>query len=407
MPWGVAAAVVGAAGAAYSADQAADAQTGAAGAARALSQAQYNDTRNRNEPFYFSGTDALSRLTQRIPELTAAYDPSKLMDSPGYQFGLSEGQKALERSLAARGAGGGGAAMKAALRFGTDYGTSKLNDAFSRDQTSKQQIYNQLMGLTGIGQASANNTAAAGQQYAAQGGAALIGAGNAQAASQIAQGNIWGNLLNQGASMYERRQQGGGAGGSSFGATPNAIGYGTGGTSGYIVPGGYDAGVGGVGAGGSPDGYWADGGPVLVDELPPPRREPKVGTKGPVRGGTGGGLSREAIRAALDQASAPAAPAKSGLAALPTNPVTNPGGLRKAQMQELGLKGGGEVDGPGGPKDDAIRARLSDGEHVWDAEAVTALGEGDNARGQEILNAMREGVKREHAKGKRKGARRG
>jgi hypothetical protein len=50
---------------------------------------------------------------------------------------------------------------------------------------------------------------------------------------------------------------------------------------------------------------------------------------------------------------------------------------------------GGMVHGPGGPRDDAIPAHLSNGEHVMDAASVTALGRGSNARGQKKLNALR------------------
>jgi len=37
-------------------------------------------------------------------------------------------------------------------------------------------------------------------------GSNLIGAGNAQAASSLAQGNAWGNALNQGVSSYKSYQ---------------------------------------------------------------------------------------------------------------------------------------------------------------------------------------------------------
>jgi hypothetical protein len=44
-------------------------------------------------------------------------------------------------------------------------------------------------------------------------------------------------------------------------------------------------------------------------------------------------------------------------------------GLKRRDMRR-----GGDVDGPGGPTDDAIPARLSDGEYVLNAEAVKLLG---------------------------------
>lgn len=377
MPWAAAAAAVGAAGISYAGQQkAAKGQAGAAGEATGLAREQFQRTEQMNAPFYQGGVDALQILQRNLPGMTEAYDPTKLLQEPGYQFGLAEGQKALERSLAARGAGGGGAALKAAARYGSDYGTTKLDEAFGRQQSSNQQRYNQLMGLINVGQSSANQTAAAGGQFSAQAGANTMGAADARAAADIAGANTIGSLLNQGASMYGRRQNGGA---SSFGTTSiDGGGFGTGANHGNE-----DYGQ-----------FFADGGPVYA------RKEPKVGTRSPLPSGGGGGMSREAVRAALDAASAPAKPAPGSMGALPTNPVTNPGGVRKAQMQEMGLRNGGEVDGPGGPREDAIPARLSDGEHVMDAATVTALGDGDNAKGQEILNQMRAAIKKHHGRAK-------
>ena len=114
-------------------------------------------------------------------------------------------------------------------------------------------------------------------------------------------------------------------------------------------------------------------------------------------GGGGGGLSRDAILAALDaahtQAPQPQQPARRGAISAPT----------AAGLRAIGeFAKGGEVAGPGGPRDDAISAQLSDGEHVWDAASVTALGDGDNERGQALLNEMRQRIKAHNGGKKRK-----
>lgn len=49
----------------------------------------------------------------------------------------------------------------------------------------------------------------------------------------------------------------------------------------------------------------------------------------------------------------------------------------------------GPVDGPGSGADDKIPAQLSDGEHVWSAKDVSALGSGSNAEGQRRLYRLR------------------
>jgi hypothetical protein len=51
------------------------------------------------------------------------------------------------------------------------------------------------------------------------------------------------------------------------------------------------------------------------------------------------------------------------------------------------LAGGGAVSGPGGPKSDSIRAWLSNGEHVWTAAEVAALG------GQQAMYALRRAIR--------------
>ena len=51
--------------------------------------------------------------------------------------------------------------------------------------------------------------------------------------------------------------------------------------------------------------------------------------------------------------------------------------------------GGGAVNGPGTTTSDSIPANLSNGEHVMDANTVSAIGGGDNAAGQSMLNNFR------------------
>jgi hypothetical protein len=378
MPWSIAAPIVAAGVGAAASNSASKGQQGAAGAATDLARSQYTDTVERNQPFLQAGTDALAMLQQKLPTLNSGYDPAKLTSEPGYQFGLQQGQQALERSLAARGRGVSGAALKAASEFGTNYGTTKLNDAFSRDQAAKQQSFGQLQALTQIGQSSANNTSAAGQGFAAAAGQNGINAADSAGANIIGQGNQLQGLINQGVSLYGR--SGGGA--SS--------------TPGYS----YDQGSDGAG------GYYSNEGrnyPIQLADGGPVRAEPRVGSRTPLPGGsTSGGMSREAILAALSDAHAQGQQ-RSGIGALPANPVTNPGAINDARMRSAGAyASGGAIRGPGGPTDDAIPARLSDGEHVFDAEAVTALGDGDNEKGQALLNEMRHRIKAHRAGQKRK-----
>ncbi len=51
------------------------------------------------------------------------------------------------------------------------------------------------------------------------------------------------------------------------------------------------------------------------------------------------------------------------------------------------------VRGPGGGQDDQVPARLSPGEYVFDADVVSALGDGNNEHGAALLDAMRERIR--------------
>lgn len=80
-----------------------------------------------------------------------------------------------------------------------------------------------------------------------------------------------------------------------------------------------------------------------------------------------------------------------------------PGGLAEmfeqaAMQQEPNAPFAGMVQGPGGGQDDLINAKLAAGEYVFDADVVSALGDGDNARGADILDEFRRNI-RTHKRG--------
>jgi len=73
--------------------------------------------------------------------------PGDFYESPGYQFRLSEGQKALERSAAARGGQLGGAQTKALQRYGQEYASNEYDKFLSRYYQSLAP-YQSLAGQT-------------------------------------------------------------------------------------------------------------------------------------------------------------------------------------------------------------------------------------------------------------------
>ena len=218
MPW-VAAAIGGSALlGAYSANRAAgeqadaatraaEAQSGAARYAADLQQQQYRENVQRQQPFYDVGVNALPELVQASKYTPFGMD--QFQQDPGYAFRLSEGQKALDRSAAARGGLISGGALKAATRFGQDMGSQEYTNAFNRYQTERQARLGPLQALTGMGQTTANTIGAAGQTNATNiGNLGMAGAGATAegylgSANARASGYMGGyNAINSGLSNY-------------------------------------------------------------------------------------------------------------------------------------------------------------------------------------------------------------
>lgn len=222
---------------AYSSNKAAKAQAGAADRAGQLQQDQYEQTRQDQAPFRQGGLEAQNRLMTllgiggRAPSsggngvagmiVNAAgnmmsnginVDPNnpdygkyardfgmdQFQQDPGYAFRLSEGQKALERSAAARGGLISGSALKAATRFGQDMGSQEYQNAFNRYQAERSAQLNPLQSLMGAGQSATNFVGGAGQNYANSAGNAYGAAGQAAASGYMGTANAIG----QGVSQY-------------------------------------------------------------------------------------------------------------------------------------------------------------------------------------------------------------
>lgn len=127
---------------------------------------------------------------------------------PGYEFGLKQGQQAIDRKTAAAGGRISGASLKAAAQYGTDYATTGYSTAYNRVNQARSDRLNRLAALAGIGQTATQQTGTAGTNSANQISSLTTAQGNASAAGQLAQGNIWSNAGNQIAALYGRNSGG-------------------------------------------------------------------------------------------------------------------------------------------------------------------------------------------------------
>lgn len=169
-----AAAIGGGLIAAHGSSQAANTQANAAAAGQQSQLQMYQQTRSDLAPYMTTGNAAMSQLASLFgigtggpTAATAASATDALTKYPGYQFGVQQGQQALDRSAASKGLLLSGAQLKDAQRFGTDY--------------AMQQAWNPY-----VSQLSA--FANTGENAAAGVGTAGIKTGEDVAASQLLQG---------------------------------------------------------------------------------------------------------------------------------------------------------------------------------------------------------------------------
>ena len=184
MPWSfiipAAASLIGGSQQASAAQSAADTTGAAMDRATALQREQYQKQLELQKPFYDVGVNALPELVKASKYQNFGLD--QFQADPGYAFRLGEGQKALERSAAARGGLLSGGTGKALERFGQDYGSQEYTNAFNRYQTERAARLQPLQSLTGMSQTTANTLGTAGQNMAGN-------IGNAYMAQGVNQGN--------------------------------------------------------------------------------------------------------------------------------------------------------------------------------------------------------------------------
>lgn len=198
----------------------------------------FGEQREFLQPFQSAGLNALSRIQAGISpggEFVRPFTMDQFQADPGYAFRLSEGQKALERSAAARGGLISGSALKAATRFGQDMGSQEFQNAFARAQIERANALNPLLAMYGTGAetAAALSGAAGGTgssigNYLGQSGAAQAGA--LTSAAQAGAGGIYnagmasaGGMMNAAQARASGYLQAGQAGAAGQMGVANAV----------------------------------------------------------------------------------------------------------------------------------------------------------------------------------------
>jgi hypothetical protein len=170
-------------------------QEDAANAANTINKEQYEQNRKDTAPWREAGLSALPNLQNQnnFKDFTMA----DFQKDPGYQFGMDEGQKALERSASARGGLNSGGFMKALSRYGQDYAGTKFTEARNAFNVDRDSRYNRLASLAGIGQVANTQIGNAGQNFSNMFGQNITQGANARAAGSVAAMNSFQQGVSQ------------------------------------------------------------------------------------------------------------------------------------------------------------------------------------------------------------------
>jgi len=148
--------------------------------ANALLRSIYGDNMAALEPYTATGRNAISTLNAATGpggDFNRTFTGADLENEPGYQFRLAEGQKALERSSAARGTLLGGRGLKEMERFSQDYASDEFGKAFQRFSKDRSDRYGQLYNLANVGLRATETGIGAGETYGGRASGNIMNAG--------------------------------------------------------------------------------------------------------------------------------------------------------------------------------------------------------------------------------------
>jgi hypothetical protein len=180
--------------------QAADLQYQTAQDSLALQREMYEKGLTLGEPYREAGYGALTRIGEMLPSLTAPVSREEILGLPGYRFAMEQGVGASRQNMNVGSPGSN--VDRAGQKFAMDY---TLGTAMPQVIAQRQNIYNTLAGIAGIGQTSATGAVGAGQQYGANvanisgSTAGAIGQLGVAGANALASGNIASANLMSGA----------------------------------------------------------------------------------------------------------------------------------------------------------------------------------------------------------------
>lgn len=184
----------------------------------------FNQNAANEAPYVQTGTNVLPALAAFPTQSQNALNTSQaaaqaaipgtltqqnLMNQPGYQFAVQQGNEAISNMYGGAGMANSGQAAKAISNFNTGLAAQNYQNLFAMNQTqysdAAQQMtnqlanqtlqYNQLQSQANMGQAAASQVAVQGNAAAATAGQNIAGAGASLNAGTVSAGNALGSSL--------------------------------------------------------------------------------------------------------------------------------------------------------------------------------------------------------------------
>jgi hypothetical protein len=128
--------------------------------------------------------------------LLKPFDNSMFQADPGFQFRLQQGEQAIQRAAAARGASYSGGTLKALDQYDQGQAAQEFAAANDRYNTNRNMTYSFLMGPTQLGANETNTGVAANENTANAINNNTMAGGQAAAAGDLGIGNAVANGLN-------------------------------------------------------------------------------------------------------------------------------------------------------------------------------------------------------------------
>ena len=157
----------------------------------------YNKNLESIAPYQQAGTGALNQINQQMPYLTHQFDVNDLNSqlAPNYQFMLGQGQMANQRAANVGGGALSGNTLTGLNRYTQDYAGNAYQNAFNNYNTQRNNIYNTLSGIAGLGSTANQQGIGAGTAYGTNTTNLNTGLAAANAAATIGKAQNTGSTI--------------------------------------------------------------------------------------------------------------------------------------------------------------------------------------------------------------------